>query len=163
MIGLMPSTIETGVRDQIASERPRSLLFNLETAKAGPRILLADDQEEMLQTIILVLRDEFNIIGTAENGEDAVELTTKLSPDVLVLDISMPILNGIEAAWRLKELGSGARVVFLTIHTDSDFVDAAHSAGALGYVLKDSLAMDLAPAIRAVLQGNTFTSQAMQV
>jgi DNA-binding NarL/FixJ family response regulator len=132
-----------------------------ETSMAVPRILLADDQEEMLRTIALVLGDEFNIIGTAENGKRAVELTAKLSPDVLVLDISMPILNGLEAASRLRELGSRTRVVFLTVNTDPDFVEAARCAGAVGYVVKESLALDLAPAIRAAIGGNSFTSPAM--
>src|SRR5437868_6427680 len=96
-----------------------------------PRILLADDQEEMLQTIALTVGDQFNVIGTAENGARAVELATKLSPDVLVLDVSMPLVNGIEAASRLKELGSRARIVFLTVNEDPDFVEAALCAGAL--------------------------------
>ena len=129
---------------------------------AAPRIVLADDKEEMLRTVALVLGDEFNIIGTAENGEHAVELTTRLSPDVLVLDISMPVLNGIEAASRLRALGSRVRIVFLTVNTDPDFVEAARSAGAAGYVLKESLALDLAPAIWAAVAGSSFTSPAMQ-
>lgn len=113
----------------------------------------------MLRTTIMVLGDEFTIIGTAKNGEDLVKLATHLSPDVVVLDICMPVLNGIKAACRLKELGSDARVIFLTVHTDPDFVEAAWSAGALGYVLKESLAADLAFAIRSVMQGSTFTSR----
>jgi DNA-binding NarL/FixJ family response regulator len=123
-----------------------------------PRVLLADDQEEIRQTIALMLRDDFDIVGTAEDGTRAVDLTTRLSPDVLVLDISMPMVNGIEVACRLKELGSHARVVFLTVHTDPDFVEAALSAGALGYVSKPSVATDLVPAIWAVIHGNTFVS-----
>jgi DNA-binding NarL/FixJ family response regulator len=140
-----------------ALEKPERF-SEMETTMTAPRILLADDQEEMLRTVAMVLGEEFNIIGTAEDGKHAVELATQLSPDVLVLDISMPIVNGIEVAARLKELGSHARVVFLTVHTDPDFVEAAWSAGAFGYVLKECLAVDLAPAIRAVMQGNTFTS-----
>jgi DNA-binding NarL/FixJ family response regulator len=139
------------------------ILSGTGTSMATPRILLADDQQEILRTVVLVLGDEFNIVGTAENGKHAVELVTQLAPDVLVLDISMPIVNGIDAAWRLKEIGSRARVVFLTVHSDPDFVDAALSAGALGYVLKEHLAIDLAPAIRAVLQGNTFTSPSLKL
>lgn len=157
----MRSTFESDFDDQIASKRPQSLR-DVETSMAAPRIVLADDQEEMLRTIALVLGDEFNIVGTAENGKHAVELTTKLSPDVLVLDISMPVVNGIEAASRLRALGSRARVVFLTVNTDPDFVEATRCVGAVGYVLKESLALDLAPAIRAAIQGNSFTSPAMQ-
>ena len=130
---------------------------------ATPRVILADDQEEMLRTASVVLRDEFDIVGTAENGKRAVDLTSRLSPDVLVMDISMPVLNGIEAACRLKELGSRAKVIFLTINGDAEFVDAALSAGALGYVLKPSLATDLVPAIWAVIEGNTFISPSMHL
>ena len=127
-----------------------------------PRVILADDQEDMLQTIMLVLRDEFSIVGSAENGAHAVELATKLCPDVLVLDISMPVENGIEAACHLKELGSRARVIFLTVNTEPEFVEAALSAGALGYVLKQSLAVDLVPAIWTVMHGQTFISPSMR-
>lgn len=128
-----------------------------------PRVLLADDQEEMVQTVLLTLRDEFDVIGTAEDGTLAVELATRLTPDVLVLDVSMPLLNGIEAAFRLKERGSHARVVFLTVHADPEFVEAALSVGALGYVLKSALATDLVPAIRAVVQGDIFISPSMHL
>jgi len=126
-----------------------------------PRILIADDQEEMVRTIALTLANEYDIIGTAEDGKRAIELVTQLFPDILVLDISMPLVNGIEAAWRLKRLASPTRIIFVTVHTDPDFVEAAQSAGALGYVWKESLARDLAPAVRAVLQGKRFTSPSM--
>jgi len=133
------------------------------TTASTPRVLLADDQEEMVQTVFLMLRDEFDVIGTAEDGTLAVELATRLAPDVLVLDVSMPLLNGIEAAGRLKELGSHAKVIFLTVHADPEFVEAAFSVGALGYVLKPSLATDLVPAIRAVVQGDIFVSPSMRL
>ncbi len=77
-----------------------------------PRVVLADDQNEILQSARQILGNEFRIVGTAENGAGAVELAARLSPDVLVLDISMPVQNGIEAACHLKELGSTTRVVF---------------------------------------------------
>ena len=131
--------------------------------KTTPRIVLADDQEEMLQTEVLMLRGEFNVVGTAKNGTRAVELATTLSPDVVVLDISMPGENGIDAACHLKELGSRARVIILTIHTDPEFVDAALSVGAFGYVLKPCLAADLVPAIWTVLLGGTFISPSMHL
>ena len=113
----MRSTFESDFHDPIASKGPQGLR-DVETSMAAPGIVLADDQEEMLRTIALVLRNEFNIIATAENGKRAVELTAKLSPDVLVLDISMPVVNDIKAASRLRALGSRARVVFLTVNTD---------------------------------------------
>lgn len=132
-------------------------------AAAIPRILLADDQAEMLQSINLFLSEDFMIVGTVEDGKRAVELATSLRPDVLVLDISMPVLNGIEAASRLKELGSRARIIFLTVHADPEFVEAALSAGALGYVLKGFLVTDLVPAIWTVMQDHVFISPAMHL
>ena len=145
------------VSNHIKSERMSG------TVSTGPRVVLADDQPEMLQTIAFTIRDECDVVGTAENGRAAIELATKLSPDVLVLDICMPVVNGIEAACRLKELGSLARVIFLTVHADPEFVEAALSAGALGYVLKQSLATDLVPAIWVVTQDDVFISPSVQL
>jgi DNA-binding NarL/FixJ family response regulator len=127
----------------------------------APRILLADDQEEMLETLVEMLEDEFQIVGTAENGTRVLELTPRLAPDIVVLDISMPVLNGFEAALRLKEQCSAARVVFLTAHEDTDLVEAAMSAGALGYVVKSCLATDLVPALWQALAGKTFVSPSL--
>ncbi len=128
-----------------------------------PRVVLADDQKEILRSVVLTLGDEFSIVGTAEDGKGAVELATRLCPDVLVLDISMPVQNGIEAACHLKELGSTARVVFLTVNSEPEFVEAALVAGALGFVLKQSLASDLVPAIWAAINGATFISPSMEL
>jgi CheY-like chemotaxis protein len=128
-----------------------------------PRVVLADDQEEMLQTVVLMLADQFNVVGTVKNGSGVVDLATRLSPDVIILDVSMPVVNGIEAARRLQTLGSSARVIFLTVHADPEFVEAALSMGALGYVLKPSLATDLIPAIWTAMEGNTFISAPMQL
>jgi DNA-binding NarL/FixJ family response regulator len=125
---------------------------------ARPRVLLADDLPEVLERVTRLLRNDFDIVGCAQNGEDAIEAATTLDPDLIVLDISMPVLNGIQAASRLRELGCKAKLIFLTIHEDRDYVEAAFSVGALGYVLKSSVATDLIPAIQAALQGNIFSS-----
>ena len=130
-------------------------------AMITPRILLADDQEEMLQTLVEMLEGEFQIVGTAENGMRVLELTPRLAPDIVVLDISMPVLNGFEAALRLKEQCLAARVVFLTAHEDTDLVEAGMSAGALGYVVKSCLATDLVPALWQALAGKTFVSPSL--
>lgn len=124
----------------------------------APRVLLADDQEEVLRTVALILKGTFDVVAVAENGKRAVELAAKLSPDVLVLDIAMPMGNGIEVACRLQALGCHAKVVILTMSSDREFVEAALAAGSLGYVLKASLATDLVPAIWAAMQGRTFIS-----
>ncbi len=134
-----------------------------EAVTITPRVVLADDQKEILQSVAMTLGHAFSVVGTAENGAGAVELATQLSPDVLVLDISMPVQNGIEAARHLKELGSTARVVFLTVNSEPEFVEAALFAGALGYVLKQSLASDLVPAIWAAMNGTTFISPSMRL
>lgn len=154
------------MENNLTDEAPYEVISHSEVMNgaAAPalRVLLADDQAEMLQTITFVLGGGFDIVGTAENGRRAVELATKLSPDVLVLDICMPVVNGIEAAGLLKELGSRAKVIFLTVHADPEFVEAALSAGALGYVLKPFLASDLVPAIWAVTRGHVFISSPAQ-
>jgi len=153
----MQGTVESDVYGQISSERSQAV-DEMSTTMPMPRILIADDQEEMVRTIAMTLANECDIIGTAKDGKRAIELVTLLLPDIAVLDISMPVENGIEAAWHLKRLHSPTRIIFVTVHTDPDFVEAARSAGALGYVWKESMASDLAPAVRAVLQGKRFTS-----
>ena len=128
---------------------------------AMPRVVVAEDQELMRHAIAKILQGRFTLVGTADNGRLAIELAQALNPDVLVLDISMPTLNGIEAASHLKEIGSTVSMVFLTAHDDFDFVEAAFSAGALGYVLKQFLATDLIPAIWAAIHGQSFVSRAV--
>lgn len=155
---LTNSTVETLIR----SGKP-SVGEHLLATKTVPRILVVDDQKEILQTVCLMLEGEFDIIGFAENGILAIELATSLLPDVMVLDIAMPIVNGLEAARRLKDIGLGPRIVFLTLYADDEFVEAALSLGALGYVLKTSLATDLVPAIRAVLDGHIYVSPCMRL
>lgn len=104
------------------------------------------------------LEREFEILGAVENGHALLEAAARLKPDVCLLDISMPVLNGIETATRLKQSGSTAKVVFLTIHEDPDFVQAALEAGALGYVVKRRMMSDLRPALKEALAGRIFVS-----
>jgi DNA-binding NarL/FixJ family response regulator len=123
------------------------------------RVLLADDHQAMLARVRRELGDEFEIVATVGNGEEAVDAVSHLDPDVLVIDISMPVLNGLEAASRLRTSGRRTKIVFLTIHDDPDFIAAALSAGAFGYVTKNRLSNDLVPAIREALLGHTFVSE----
>jgi DNA-binding NarL/FixJ family response regulator len=137
----------------------KEILIGPREAPVGAvRILLVDDQEEVRLAIANLLEGEFDVIGTAENGQRAVELVRVLRPDVLVLDVCMPVLNGIETAVELKKTGSPPKVVFLTVNDDPDFVDAALSTGAFGYVLKCSASKDLIPAIHEAVEGNRFVS-----
>ena len=129
----------------------------------SPRILLADDYEQVLCTVAELVSDRFRIVGTARNGERAVELACLLLPDVVLLDVSMPVMNGFEAASRLKEAGSSAKVVFLTVHDDPGFVEAALTAGASGYVLKACLATDLIESIEIAMGNGIFVSESMHL
>ena len=122
------------------------------------RVFLAEDQEEMRQTIVQILCEDFQVVGTAATGAGVLDLPPNLSPDVFVLDISMPVVTGIEAALRLREKDSRAKIIFLTVHEDPDFVENAMAVGAAGYVLKPCMATDLSPAIRKAMEGSTFIS-----
>jgi DNA-binding NarL/FixJ family response regulator len=126
------------------------------------RVLLADDHAAILDQVRLELGEEFDIVGSVRNGRDAVDAALRLNPDVLVTDISMPTLDGLQAARRLRTAKCGTRVVFLTIHTDPDFVAAALATGAFGYVAKPYLSTDLIPAIREALEGHVFVSRAIK-
>jgi DNA-binding NarL/FixJ family response regulator len=122
------------------------------------RVVLADDNREVIAKIRGILGDEFEIVETAENGNQAVSAVLELDPDVFVTDISMPLLNGLQAARRIQSANSRVKIIFVTIHEDRDFIAAAFSAGATGYVTKRHLSTDLAFAIRQALKGHTFVS-----
>jgi DNA-binding NarL/FixJ family response regulator len=123
-----------------------------------PTLLLADDHRPLLDYLTDLLSAEFEIVGVLGDGQSAFDAATVLQPDVVVFDISMPVLNGLEVAARLAELDQPPPIVFLTVHEDADYVQAAFNAGALGYVLKRRLATDLATAIYASLAGRSFVS-----
>jgi DNA-binding NarL/FixJ family response regulator len=125
---------------------------------ASVRVLLADDSPSMLQAARLILEPEFHIVGTVDDGHRVLEAMESLKPDVIILDISMGLMNGLEAARLLNQLGSKAKIVFLTVHNDQEFVEEAFLAGAVGYVIKPRLGTDLAVAVREALAGHTFVS-----
>jgi DNA-binding NarL/FixJ family response regulator len=125
-------------------------------------VFLADDQEEVLRAVVKTLQDEYEIVGLAINGRDLLELVPALQPEILVLDVFMPLVNGIEAAFRLKTVGCCSKVIFLTVNDDTDFVEAARATGARGYVLKPRLATDLIPAIKSALDNSFFLSPGLQ-
>ena len=126
------------------------------------RVLLADDHEAVLARVRGVLGEEVEIVGSVLNGNDAVTEVQRLDPDVLVIDISMPVLDGLQAASRLHRKGCRTKVVFLTVHEDQDYVDAALAAGASGFVTKLHLTSDLVPAIREALIGHTYISKSIK-
>jgi DNA-binding NarL/FixJ family response regulator len=105
------------------------------------------------------LSTEFEVVGKVGDGQALFDEALRLKPDVIVTDISMPILNGIEAAERLRDSGCKSRIVFLTIHSDAEFVRRCISAGAFGYVAKPRMVSELIPAIREALDGRIFVSR----
>jgi DNA-binding NarL/FixJ family response regulator len=121
-----------------------------------PRLLLADDHTLLLEGIRLMLEPEFDLVGSVEDGQALLTAAKRLKPDIILLDISMPRLNGIDAARRLRKILPSARLIFVTMHADADYVAEAFRAGAMGYILKRSAASELLTAIRAVLKGNHY-------
>src|SRR5262249_23657232 len=97
-------------------------------------VLVADDNSLVLERVLSLLQPKFEVVGTASNGRDLLTQAERLQPGIIVLDITMPVLSGIEAAHELREIGSTAKLVFLTVHSRSEFVDACFAEGALGYV-----------------------------
>ena len=122
------------------------------------RVLLADDHKIVAEGIRSLLEPEFNLIGTVENGRELLKSCEACCPDVIVLDISMPLLNGIEAARQLKKMGCSAKIIFLTMHPDAVYGRRAFEAGASGYVLKHSAPSELVHAIRQVLKGRVYVT-----
>jgi CheY-like chemotaxis protein len=112
------------------------------------RVLLVDDNEDMLARAAAVLRPGCAVVGTVKDGPAALRASAALRPDVIVLDISMPGMTGFEVAARLAKAGSTAALVFLTVHDDDEFMQAAKAVGGLGYVVKPKLASDLLFAVR---------------
>ena len=127
------------------------------------RVVLADDHWAVLARVRRTLAEEFEVVATAEDGNQAVAAVLALDPDVFVTDISMPLLDGLQVAKRLQAAHCRAKILFLTIHEDQDFVAAAFDAGASGYVTKSRLSADLVPAIREVLLGHSFVSQTLKL
>jgi DNA-binding NarL/FixJ family response regulator len=117
------------------------------------RVLLADDHKAMLDRVAGLLATECNVVGTVADGQQAFDAVMELKPDVLVLDISMPVMNGIETARRLKEAGSETHIVFLSMYDDPDIVREALEAGAQGYVTKQCITSDLVAAIKKAHAG----------
>ena len=123
-----------------------------------PRLLLADDHTILVEGLKALLAPELDVVATAGDGRAVLEAAKEYQPDIVLLDISMPGLNGIEAARRLKQSNPDAKLIVLTMHGDLSFVRAAFEAGASGYVLKQSAATELVTALREVDTGRRYIS-----
>jgi DNA-binding NarL/FixJ family response regulator len=122
------------------------------------RVLLADDHKIVLDGLKSLLEPEFELVGTVGDGRALVSAVEQLHPDVIVVDISMPLLNGIEAVRQIKKLDKQVKVVFLTMHPDVTYAIRAFEAGASGYVLKHSAASELLTAIHEAIKGRTYVT-----
>ena len=122
------------------------------------RVLLADDHKIVLEGLKSLLEPEFDLVGTVEDGRALVKEAERLHPDVIVADISMPLLNGIEAVRQIKKTDDRIKVVFLTMHPDVTYATMAFDAGASGYVLKHSASRELITAINDVMKERTYVT-----
>ena len=122
------------------------------------RILLADDHTLFLDGLRKLLENDFDLVGAVTNGRDLIEAAERLQPDVILLDISMPMLNGIDAARQLRRRGVRAKLLFVTMHGGTDYVKEAFRAGASGFVLKHSAGPELVGAVHEVMRGNFYLS-----
>jgi DNA-binding NarL/FixJ family response regulator len=128
------------------------------TTSSEPRVLLVDDNDAMIARAASVLTPGCRVVGAAREGQAALEAARTLHPDVIVLDISMPGMTGLEIACHLRRAGSTAALVFLTVHDEDEIVSAARAAGGIGYVVKCRLASDLRFAVEEAVAGRQFVS-----
>ena len=122
------------------------------------RVLVVDDHPAVLNCILQALPLEFDVVAALDSAAALAGVVERYAPDIIMLDITMPAVNGIAAATQLTRAGCPARIVFLTVHADPDYVRAALAAGACGYVVKSRLAQDLVPALHAAAAGRRFVS-----
>lgn len=127
-----------------------------------PRILLGDDHGIILEGLRSLLTKEFDVVGVASNGRELVTETERLKPDVVLVDVSMPVLNGMEAARQIKNATPAVKLLFVTQKADREYVQAAFRIGASGYVLKQSAVGELVPALREVLAGHYYIASLLR-
>ena len=123
-----------------------------------PRVLIADDHTFVAEACVKLLEPEFEVVGVVGDGQALLEEAPDLKPDIIVLDVGMPLLNGLEAGKRIKSLVRTVKIVYLTMNTDLGIAAEAFRLGASGYLLKTSAASELASAIREVLKGKLYVS-----
>jgi DNA-binding NarL/FixJ family response regulator len=136
----------------------KSIPYRKLICRMKPRLLLADDHTLLLDGLRMMLEPEFELAGVVGDGQSLLATAARLKPDVILLDIAMPALNGIDAARQLRRLAPSSRLIFLTMHSDPDYVAEALRIGASGYLLKRSAASELVTAIHDVLNGKCYVS-----
>jgi two-component system, NarL family, response regulator NreC len=127
------------------------------------RVLIADDHADVLDDIRDLLEPDFDVVGAVSNGQQLLKAVESLKPDVIITDISMPELNGIEASRRIIEKHPDSKIILLTMHNDPALIEQGFAAGALGYVLKVKANMDLAQAIYQAMEGKRFPPPPLKV
>jgi DNA-binding NarL/FixJ family response regulator len=127
------------------------------------RVLLADDNETVRQSVQRILEAEFEVVGVVKDGRSLLAAAQKLKPDVMIVDIFMPGMSGIEAAKQLKKRHVKGSIIFLTVHQDLALAEEARAMGAMGYVVKSSADRDLVPAIQEAVAGRFFLSSALNL
>ena len=121
-----------------------------------PRVLLADDHRLVLEGFRRILEGQYELVGAVEDGRALLDSAKKLQPDIAIIDLSMPLLNGIDAATQLKKICPDTKIIIVTMHADADYVRSAFEAGASAYVLKRSAVDELEQAMQAVLAGRSY-------
>jgi len=151
------------VKSIVTAFGPKHYVLFTRSQRVGPmdkvRILLADDHPQFPELVGTMLGAMFEVVGIVRDGRALVDSGLNLQPDLILTDISMPVVNGIEAVEELRKAGCASKVIFLTVHSDPDFVRACLATGALGYILKARVALDLLAAIREVLADHLFVSR----
>lgn len=130
----------------------------VQRSEARPRIVIADDHPDMLRRISGILTPVFDIVAAVSDGRRAVEAVNRLNPDILLLDVAMPELDGMHAALEVRQIGCRTKIIFVSMHQEADYITAALETGAYGYVFKSRLRADLLVAIERVLAGGLFIS-----
>jgi DNA-binding NarL/FixJ family response regulator len=127
------------------------------------RVILVDDHPTVLRQTLQILPERFEVVATLQEGSELPTEAYDLQPDIIVLDITLPVITGVQLARQLRAEGCKARIVFLTVHADPDYAWEAFNAGAVGYVIKPRLASDLVPALEAALVGKRFVSPCLEL
>ena len=132
---------------------------NVRKESSKPTVVLADDHTGIRESVSKLIKQEFEILATAVNGVQAVAAALRVRPNVIVLDISMPEMDGLDAARAIRNAGLESKILFLTVDLDKDHLERAFEAGADGFVLKGRMCVELIPAMRAALAGLTCASR----